>query len=395
LLIGAEKAFFEHGYTKTSVAEICREANVANGTFYQYFSDKFDVFSNIVHALRDDLLQRLHQTVSQQRDVTAQLTEANKVFFTVVAERASAYQIFRESEFVNLELAQSFYGPVIKFYTRIIQSGIQAGELLSLFPEASAWGILGLQEFVATRWLIWERPQTHAHLKLQLDDLINTPKPFILFGLDCPFKLYRGEYKIPPQSSDGEGSSSTRKALLEAAEQWFGKQGFYAASISDVTREVGVAQGTFYLYFPSKVAIFAQLVREINRNLIDAIRKATAGLAHRRDVEQVGFMAFFQFIRQHHLAYRIVREAEFVDEEAGQGYYRRIAAGYVKGLGDAIKQGQIHNYKPEQLAYCLMGIGHYAGLKWLVWEDLDALPENVHTELMRFACEGVLIDSPA
>jgi hypothetical protein len=44
----------------------------------------------------------------------------------------------------------------------------------------------------------------------------------------------------------------TRRRLLEAAEEVFGELGFRRASIAEIVRRAGVAQGTFYLYFDSK-----------------------------------------------------------------------------------------------------------------------------------------------
>ena len=55
----------------------------------------------------------------------------------------------------------------------------------------------------------------------------------------------------------------TRQELLDAAEQVFGKRGFEKASIQEITRQAGVALGTFYVYFPHKEAIFIELVDEL------------------------------------------------------------------------------------------------------------------------------------
>ena len=43
-----------------------------------------------------------------------------------------------------------------------------------------------------------------------------------------------------------------RAQLLKAARKVFRAKGYDGASVSEIVREAGVAQGTFYLYFPSK-----------------------------------------------------------------------------------------------------------------------------------------------
>src|SRR5690349_11014182 len=50
-------------------------------------------------------------------------------------------------------------------------------------------------------------------------------------------------------------------AILEAAERVFGRDGFEAAKMADIAREAGVAAGTLYNYFDSKVQIFESLMR--------------------------------------------------------------------------------------------------------------------------------------
>lgn len=51
-----------------------------------------------------------------------------------------------------------------------------------------------------------------------------------------------------------ESEAVRRAQLLRAARKVFRAKGYGGASVSEIVREAGVAQGTFYLYFPSKKA---------------------------------------------------------------------------------------------------------------------------------------------
>src|SRR6266571_5021245 len=55
--------------------------------------------------------------------------------------------------------------------------------------------------------------------------------------------------QLMPMTARGE---ATRRRILDAAEEVFGEFGYYEASISEITRRAGIAQGTFYIYFHSK-----------------------------------------------------------------------------------------------------------------------------------------------
>jgi AcrR family transcriptional regulator len=73
----------------------------------------------------------------------------------------------------------------------------------------------------------------------------------------------------------------TRRAELAAvAARVFGERGVAATSVSDIVREAGVAQGTFYLYFDSKEDALLTVVEQIGDHLIASIE---AGVATRDD----------------------------------------------------------------------------------------------------------------
>lgn len=61
--------------------------------------------------------------------------------------------------------------------------------------------------------------------------------------------------------------------LLAAALDCFAEKGFAATRIEEIVRRAGVAKGTFYLYFPSKQAVFEALVREHILPQLDAMER--------------------------------------------------------------------------------------------------------------------------
>lgn len=161
----------------------------------------------------------------------------------------------------------------------------------------------------------------------------------------------------------------TRQRVLDAAEEVFGTRGYEAASIVDITRTAGIAQGTFYLYFPSKKAVFAELVAELGAKLRRTLAAAIAGLDDRLSIERAGLHAFLGFVREHRNLYRIIRQAEFVDEALYRDYYSKLADGYRQGLAKAMSRREIRKLDPEAVAYALMGMFDFLGMRWVLWED--------------------------
>jgi AcrR family transcriptional regulator len=167
----------------------------------------------------------------------------------------------------------------------------------------------------------------------------------------------------------GAKGEATRQRLMDAAEEIFGTKGFYHTSVGDITAKAGVAQGTFYLYFPTKVDIFRALVEHLSHVLRTETEVATQGARDRLEAERLGIDAFFKFVHRHRNLYRIVRQAEFVDEALYKWYYERMARGYARKLQDAMQRGEIRTMDPDLLAWCLMGISDYTGMRYILWKD--------------------------
>ncbi|HVE92417.1 MAG TPA: TetR/AcrR family transcriptional regulator [Actinomycetota bacterium] len=181
----------------------------------------------------------------------------------------------------------------------------------------------------------------------------------------------------------------TKLRLLEAAEEIFGRDGYHAASIADLTREAEVAMGTFYVYFTSKQECLIELVNARGHELRTELREATQGLASRAEIERAGFATFLAWVRRHPDIYRVVRNAEFVDREVFRQWYRKLGQSYVRGLRQSMDAGNIDHADPEALAYCLMAVADFTGMRWVLWEDGAQVPKRVFDTVMQFVLRGL------
>ena len=175
----------------------------------------------------------------------------------------------------------------------------------------------------------------------------------------------------------------TRRRVLDAAERVFGELGYHEASIVKVTEAAGVAQGTFYLYFDSKKAVFDELVRDLNRRVRHAMKEGSQAGKTRLESELLGFDAYFRFTAEHPAIYRIIRQAEFVSPEMLEYHYERLSRGYVEALAQAVDDGDVGEIDPEVTAWALMGLGEMLGMRWILWRGGDELPQDVWAELQR------------
>jgi AcrR family transcriptional regulator len=169
-------------------------------------------------------------------------------------------------------------------------------------------------------------------------------------------------------------SERTRLRIFDAAEEVFGSLGYHDASIVDITRAAGVAPGTFYVHFASKVELFRQLVRVRRAELQDVARKAAYKHEGGRKLVHAGFKAWFTWVAKHPSILRVMREAEFVETSLIEDLYRIHAREQAEGLQRSLDAGRVDPIDPEVVAWCLVGMVETVALRWIVWEGGKPIP---------------------
>lgn len=194
-----------------------------------------------------------------------------------------------------------------------------------------------------------------------------------------------------PSTLDSAGSRGkrTRTRILEAAEEVVGRRGFHDASIAEITKLAGVAQGSFYIYFPSKTSIFEELVRVRGRDLLRVVRAAVELHEDWERRQRAGIRAYFGWIAAHPWLFRAIRQAEFVDEELRDEWYRGIADMYAASLTRGVTQGQISVADPELLTWCVIGMLDCTAIRWIILGNENPLTEAHFEEFVAITLRAV------
>jgi AcrR family transcriptional regulator len=67
-----------------------------------------------------------------------------------------------------------------------------------------------------------------------------------------------------------------RGDLIASARKVFASKGVANAAVNDIVKAAGVAQGTFYLYFPAKTDVVNAVVDQMAEEMVDSIDKSVA-----------------------------------------------------------------------------------------------------------------------
>lgn len=212
------------------------------------------------------------------------------------------------------------------------------------------------------------------------------PEPGFNFGVKGRAKLASkrsAEATLPSPSPTSEAKTprtergrKTLRAILDAAAAEFGEKGFHEGSISGITGRAGVALGSFYTYFDSKEEVFKALVRDMSAQVRDHVGPRVQQAADELDAERIGLESFLSFVRTHKEIYRIIDEAEFVDQESYRLHYASSVDRIRARLEAGAARGEVRADVGEVHAWAIMGMNVFLGLRYGVWNE-DKAPEDV------------------
>ena len=382
----ALELFFERGYSQTSVAMIARTAGVSNSAYYRYFRSKEDVLFCIVESFADDTIGTLEDAMSARSGLEGKLDAFYATMLGVVGSNTHLYRVFTETEFNGYVFVQDFYRRLVDVVAEQLDGLVAIGMDL----HNIGYYLLGTVYLVGVKKTLWEASFNTDSFRPQLVDLA-------LYGIDARRDFPLGIIPLPddvPHATPATHLTKgelTQKRILAAAERVFGANGYWNSDMYTIAREAGVAPGTTYLYFESKLELLSKLVVEVNEGLRRNTARAVRGIDDRRGLEVAALETFCDYIREHSNSYRIIRESEFVDKDLGRWYYSRLSDPYAVALEQAMAAGVLRRANPEIMALALMGVGHWLGLRWVLWSKATdpTVPVDVQQESTALVLRGL------
>jgi AcrR family transcriptional regulator len=175
-----------------------------------------------------------------------------------------------------------------------------------------------------------------------------------------------------------------RNSIKEAAISVFSEKGYHGAKVSDIVERVGVAQGTFYLYYESKQQIFSQVIHDFLELVLTTIASWEPGAIETREnlrdeLERVG-MALTEVVVAHEELTTIwFRESLAVDpelEETIDDFYDTLTAMLTDFNRILCTRGVIESMNFHLLAIMTIGMVERAIYAFVVQGRIDELPHH-------------------
>ncbi len=187
-----------------------------------------------------------------------------------------------------------------------------------------------------------------------------------------------------------------RSQLLEVAVELFAERGFHSTSMEDIADAAGITKPVVYQHFPSKRALYRELVEDVDAQLTDRLLAATTSAATGRERVQEGFAAYFRFVAAHRAAFRLLFGASVRNDPE----FALVAEATIDRLADLIADLIEIAGPPEQrrtLAHAVVGMAEATSRRVANAEGEDD-PERLArwlAEMAWFGLRGVRADEPA
>lgn len=151
LLTAALTLFRKNGVDNTTVSDIVKEAHVAQGTFYNYFQSKDDIFADVLEEETEQTMDEMRKTVKRD-DIDS--FEKLKVMvcqdFMMNRQNDSLFDVLHEPRYAYAH-QKYIVGRIQKLkpiYAELIRQSINAGAFNTSYPEEAALLLLTAQKFV-------------------------------------------------------------------------------------------------------------------------------------------------------------------------------------------------------------------------------------------------------
>ncbi len=188
-----------------------------------------------------------------------------------------------------------------------------------------------------------------------------------------------------------------RQQILDVACDVFADRGFHATSMDDIAGAAGVTKPVLYQHFPSKRALFIDLLGELGRTLLEELAGATGAAPTGRARVEGGFAAYFRFVTGNEAAFRVLFGAAARNDSEFADVIERLLDEVAVVISTLIDIEGTEEHR-RVLAHALIGIAEATSRDALTDGgarlDADRLAQWV-SELAWFGLRGVRAEEPA
>lgn len=198
-------------------------------------------------------------------------------------------------------------------------------------------------------------------------------------------------------SARARAREEKRRRIIDAAVQVFAEKGFHGAKVADIAETAGVADGTIYLYFPSKDQLLRSLFREKMAEILQRLQRILAEAVGPEDKLRRYIEGHLALVEEQPQLMQILtvelRQSALFMKDAGPplGFARYLAV-----LAGIVAEGQKlgvfdAELRPAVVSRALFGAVDEISLSWVIGGGRREVDRSeVAAQIERLVLQGLL-----
>lgn len=151
LIRAAAKVIGQVGYQNAMVSKITEEANVSQGTFYNYFESRQELFDQLLPALGKELIEQIRILAGDAPNAFEREKRSFVAFFEFLQSNPEFYRILYEAELFAPEGYKKHVHQIATLYVRTLERESAQGQIDIANreeAEAIAFMLMGVRHYL-------------------------------------------------------------------------------------------------------------------------------------------------------------------------------------------------------------------------------------------------------
>ncbi len=160
----ANRSFSLFGYKATTMDRVAKMANVGKGTIYTFFTNKEELFDEIVSTLIAEMQLAAEEAIDAQLSFSENTHRALFRILEFRKEHQLTIKLFQEEREIGtpevMDVLRKLENTIINYISEKIRKAIQKGEIKECNPELTAFIMLKIYIALIFDWEKQNRPFT-------------------------------------------------------------------------------------------------------------------------------------------------------------------------------------------------------------------------------------------
>ncbi|KAF0247473.1 MAG: TetR/AcrR family transcriptional regulator fatty acid metabolism regulator protein [bacterium] len=158
ILLAAIRVFARNGFFNSKVADVAKDAGVADGTVYLYFKNKEDLLISIFNYIIDEAIETARRELTVLDSPNEKIRKLASLHLDLMGRDENLAKVF-QVELRQLKFMEQFSTSKLSIYFEFIRTTIEQGQQIGIFrkeinSQIAAKVLYGALDEMVTNWIL-------------------------------------------------------------------------------------------------------------------------------------------------------------------------------------------------------------------------------------------------